>query len=251
MPWPVDDLSTADLDSGADTPPRAEFFKLFQRVKAMIAARGTAEGVASLDARRRVPDAELGRAVAGGVASLDGSGRVPAAQLDLPPPPKVWRPGDIKVHAGPDVEEGWLLAAGGTASRSEDAALFAAIGTRWGEGDGATTFGLPDFMDTFLLGASATRPVGTTGGAETVALTAAQNGPHRHLVVNSANSENTIGSANHAIARMRAPNRGYDEKYILSGTGAEPSMGRTTSEGEGEPHNNMPPFAAVLVLIKR
>ena len=68
MPWPTDDLSTAGVDSGTDRPPRAEFFKLFQRVKTIIAGRGSADGVASLDGRRRVPDAELGRGVAGGVA---------------------------------------------------------------------------------------------------------------------------------------------------------------------------------------
>ena len=171
MPWPADDLSTADVDSGADKPPRAEFFKLFQRVKAVIAGRGTAEGIASLDARRRVPDAELGRGIAAGVAALDGQGRVPQAQLPPQPVPVLWKPGDLKVHAGPVVEDGWLPADGGESSRIEDAALFAAIGTRWGEGDGATTFKRPDYSDAFILGASATRPVGTTGGEEKHTLT--------------------------------------------------------------------------------
>ena len=234
MPWPPDDLSTDGVDAGADTPPRAEFFKLFQRVKAMIAGRGTAEGVASLDARRRVPDAELGRAVAGGVASLDGSGRVPAAQLPpQPEPPRAWKPGDVKLHAGPDVEAGWLLADGGEASRIDDAALFAAIGTRWGEGDGVTTFGLPDFMDTFLLGASETRPVGTTGGAETHTLTLDEVPEHDHALAGS------VGGS------------GAGAGTTLVASGGSLVASDTYDQGGGQPHNNMPPFAALLVLIKR
>lgn len=39
---------------------------------------------------------------------------------------------------------GALWAEGGTASRTEQAALFALIGTKFGAGDGSTTFGLPD-----------------------------------------------------------------------------------------------------------
>ena len=231
MPWPADDLSTDGVDSGADKPPRAEFFKLFQRVKAIVAARGTADGIASLDSRRRVPDAELGRAVAGGVASLDGSGRVPAAQLDLPAPPRVWQSGDIKVHAGSDVETGWLLADGREASRIDDAALFAAVGTRWGEGDGVTTFGLPNFMDAFLLGASETRPVGTTGGTETHTLTVDEMPAHDHATYPASTPGGRHLAGNAQIRGSRTA--------------------RTGTTGGGEPHNNMPPFAAVLVLIKR
>ena len=102
----------------------------------------------------------------------------------------LWQPGDLKVHAGTVAEDGWHIADGREASRTEDAALFAKIGTRWGAGDGATTFNLPNYTDRMILGASATRPVGTTGGAETVALTAAQNGPHFHTFRESVEDDN-------------------------------------------------------------
>ncbi|NUE80513.1 tail fiber protein [Snodgrassella sp. ESL0304] len=47
---------------------------------------------------------------------------------------------------------GWLKANGAALSRSTYANLFAAIGTRFGEGDGSTTFNLPDLRGLFLRG---------------------------------------------------------------------------------------------------
>ena len=85
MPWPTDDLSTAGVDSGADRPPRAEFFKLFQRVKTIIAGRGSADGV----------------------ASLDGAGRVPSAQLPpQPTPPQPCRPAPSPCTPAPGPTDG-------------------------------------------------------------------------------------------------------------------------------------------------
>ena len=45
---------------------------------------------------------------------------------------------------------GWLKANGQAVSRTTYAALFAAIGTSFGAGDGATTFNVPDFRGEFI-----------------------------------------------------------------------------------------------------
>ena len=179
-----------------------------------------------------MPDAELGRGIAAGVAALDGQGRVPQAQLPPQPVPVLWKPGDLKVHAGPVVEEGWLPADGGESSRIEDAALFAAIGTAWGEGDGATTFNRPDYSDAFILGASATRPVGTTGGEESTYA-------HREEDTGA----RTWCRAREGARRRLTPRLGAQARAGLTG--------KTGKTGGGEAHNNMPPFAAALVVIKR
>jgi len=48
--------------------------------------------------------------------------------------------------------DGWLEADGSAVSRATYAALFAAIGVMFGNGDGSTTFNLPDLRGRFLRG---------------------------------------------------------------------------------------------------
>jgi Microcystin-dependent protein len=60
--------------------------------------------------------------------------------------------GDIKFHAANAIPPGWLKANGAAVSRTAYAALFAAIGTTYGAGDGATTFALPDLRGEFVRG---------------------------------------------------------------------------------------------------
>lgn len=54
---------------------------------------------------------------------------------------------------------GWLACDGSVVSRTTYADLFTAIGTRFGAGDGATTFGLPDLRGEFLRGLDGGRGV--------------------------------------------------------------------------------------------
>ncbi len=57
---------------------------------------------------------------------------------------------------------GYLLCNGATVSRTTYAALFAAIGTTYGAGDGSTTFKLPDVRGRMLQGANSTHALGTS-----------------------------------------------------------------------------------------
>jgi microcystin-dependent protein len=65
-------------------------------------------------------------------------------------------PGAVIAYAGDSVPSGWLLCDGSHVDRTSFAGLFAAIGTGHGEGDGTTTFALPDFRGYFLRGVSGT-----------------------------------------------------------------------------------------------
>lgn len=51
-----------------------------------------------------------------------------------------------------NVPEGFLLCDGQAVSRTTYADLFAVIGTTFGEGDGSTTFNLPDLRSRFVKG---------------------------------------------------------------------------------------------------
>lgn len=62
-----------------------------------------------------------------------------------------WAPGDIKGTLGA-VPTGWIPADGRALSRTTYAALFSAIGTAYGSGDGSTTFNVPDLRGEFLRG---------------------------------------------------------------------------------------------------
>ena len=70
-------------------------------------------------------------------------------------------PGTIIHYAGRTVPSGWLICNGANVSRTDYAALFAAIGTIYGTGDGVTTFGLPNMGGRFLEGTTYTGSVGT------------------------------------------------------------------------------------------
>ena len=64
-----------------------------------------------------------------------------------------------------NIPVGWLHCHGQAVSRTVYAALFAAIGTVYGSGDGSTTFNVPDFRGSFLRGAGNSSPHDVLGYA--------------------------------------------------------------------------------------
>ena len=62
--------------------------------------------------------------------------------------------GEIKYYAGSSAPEGYLVCDGSAVSRTTYAKLFAAIGTKWGAGNGSATFNLPNLIDKVAWGAS-------------------------------------------------------------------------------------------------
>jgi microcystin-dependent protein len=75
--------------------------------------------------------------------------------------------GTVVMFAGSAAPTDWLLCDGAAVSRTTYAALFSAIGTTWGAGNGSTTFNLPDMRGAAPAG------VGTSAGYtqnETLAL---------------------------------------------------------------------------------
>lgn len=102
-------------------------------------------------------------------------------------------------YAGATAPSGWLMCAGQNVSRTTYAALYIAIGTTYGVGDGSTTFGLPDLRGRVLAGkdnmggAAAGRltsagggvdgaTLGAAGGGQSITLGAANLPAHAHNV---------------------------------------------------------------------
>jgi len=73
-----------------------------------------------------------------------------------------WTIGDIKVTALNAAQPGWMLCIGTVLDRTVYAALFAAIGTMFGAGDGSTSFGIPDFRNRFPIGAGTQNSLGAS-----------------------------------------------------------------------------------------
>jgi len=71
--------------------------------------------------------------------------------------------GAVMAFAMNSAPTGWLAADGTAVSRTDYAALFTAIGTTYGAGDGSTTFALPDLRGYFVRG-SGTNSDGTAAG---------------------------------------------------------------------------------------
>lgn len=79
---------------------------------------------------------------------------IAAIELELGQTDRAIPTGTVVPFAGPvgQIPDGWLLGDGTEIDRVDYADLFAAIGTAHGEGDGASTFQLPDYRGMFLRG---------------------------------------------------------------------------------------------------
>ena len=67
---------------------------------------------------------------------------------------------------------------GQAVSRATYANLFSVLGTAYGQGNGSTTFNVPDLTGRVPVGANSTYPLAGKGGEAAHALTSAENGPH-------------------------------------------------------------------------
>jgi microcystin-dependent protein len=112
---------------------------------------------------------------------------------------------------------GWLKANGAAVSRSTYAALFTAIGTTFGVGDGSTTFNLPDLRGEFMRGwddgrgVDSGRAFGSAQADDFLSHTHSYTLPQGNT--NTTNgSGNTLGSANFAITKTSGSTGGTETR---------------------------------------
>jgi len=188
---------------------------------------------------------------AGNVVQLDASGRLPAVDGSQLTGLSAVPSGVVVPFAGSAAPTGWLLCYGHAVSRTTYAALFTAVGTTFGSGDGSTTFNLPDlrgrapFGVDNMGGTAANRitsggsgisgtTLGGAGGAETVTLTQAQMPSHSHTYTAAGPSDTSANGQ---------PQGGISDFDNYSNYS-------TSSIGGGDAHNNMPPALVLNYIIK-
>jgi len=118
--------------------------------------------------------------------------------------------GIVSAFAGVNAPSGWLMCYGQAVSRTDYSALFAALSTTYGSGDGSTTFNIPDMRGRAVAGVdnmggtaasrltstvlTASNTLGATGGTQTHTLAASEIATHSHT---NTLSSNTVASDGH------------------------------------------------------
>lgn len=191
---------------------------------------------------------------------------------------------DFGMAAAPS---GWLACDGQAISRTTYAALFAAIGTLWGAGDGTTTFNVPTLQYRFRRHRDASTISGNVGNLQTPAnlahthgvsgTTAAENAAHNHTFSGSTGAMSANASHTHssnAAANIGGSSTGgggfainapgaatinatnTDHSHAFSGTTGSESANHahgfsvTSAGGSADDTETRPYSATVLTCIK-
>jgi microcystin-dependent protein len=148
--------------------------------------------------------------------------------------------GSITMFGGGTAPNGWLMCDGTEYNRGTYASLFAVIGTTFGNGNGSTTFNVPDLRGRSPLGAGhngslyTNRILGESGGAETHTLTVNEMPKHSHEV----KYFNDVGTAHPNTLQNFSSGSDYVSAPFVSEAGGD------------QPHNNMHPFLNVYFIIR-
>jgi microcystin-dependent protein len=193
------------------------------------------------------------------------------AWLILNPTPLVassFQAGMSSIYWGSIAPTGWLLCYGQPVSRTTFAALFSAIGTAFGAGDGSTTFNIPDTRGRVIGGAdnmggiAANRLTAASGwafgatlsaatGFETHTLNANQMPTHTHAI-NDPGHAHSFVRPQLAGGTGRGPNpANFDVQLIENATTGTALTGISIqSTGSGLAHNNVQPTIIGNYIIK-
>jgi len=143
--------------------------------------------------------------------------------------------GAVMTFAMNTAPTGWLKANGAAVSRTTYAALFTAIGTTFGVGDGSTTFNLPDLRGEFMRGWDDSRGVDSGRAFGSAQSSQMQSHYHQYDSMTALNS----GSSNRGIVG------GTFQGTTASGFNNSTSVGGTSNSSENRPRN-----IALLACIK-
>jgi len=178
--------------------------------------------------------------------------------------------GTVLEYDGTDLPPRFLWANGAAVSRSTYAAYFAVVGTRFGAGNGSTTFNVRDKRGRVAVGkddmggvTAAGRvttagsgvdgaTLGASGGSESVTLDLTQIPAHDHDV--SANQDGHTHTLPFSLSYAAGAATGGGRTINADGTwstgSTDPAITISeTEKGGGQPHSNMPPCDITNFII--
>ena len=195
--------------------------------------------------------------------------------------------GSIVMFAGSVAPQGWIICDGSAVSRTTYSNLFDVIDTTYGNGDGSTTFNLPDLRGRVLIGSSANHPTASNGGEEEHILIEQELPQHLHTVGQHGHANGitiTTPALSHSITQAafkysapggstkgatrsgtggfqgttstnatRSTNVGVSDhnsaNCTVSGSITDCNAFNTDTAGTGDSHNNMQPFITMNYII--
>jgi microcystin-dependent protein len=124
--------------------------------------------------------------------------------------------GDVKYTSLPAPPPGWIEANGAILNRSDYPELFAAIGSRYGNGNGSTTFQIPDYRGVFLRGLDAGRGLDAARSQGTL-----QQDQNKTQTINPTASHNITATPNLTATHniTAAGSFAYNQNTTGTGTG--------------------------------
>ena len=156
--------------------------------------------------------------------------------------------GSITAYGKETAPANWLICDGSAVSRSTYADLFAVIGTKYGEGDGSTTFNLPNLKGRVPVGLDSSdtdfNTIGKTGGEKKHKLTIEELAEHAHDIHGNTNTYSASDVNYYQTSSIFAGYAGGEQKNLFyNAFGAEKT-------GGDQPHNNLQPYEVSNFIIK-
>ena len=129
--------------------------------------------------------------------TINGTTGITSPQVDSPQINGGNIVGQVAFFAMATAPAGFLACSGQAVSRTTYAALFSALGTLYGAGDGSTTFNLPDLRGEFIRGWDNGRGVDTGRGLGTLQAQAIES--HTHTTTEGNASTGVFSGTNYAM----------------------------------------------------